>query len=155
MIVTSNRARIGGAVVLFLAILALELVLPDFFAPVVAFALLVAPAVNWRAYFRLREKLRLVELRRRIGDADYQAPIVSLRTATNAAFFLAIASTVTASLGIFVALRALNLVEAIPREVFLVVLAYPPLLATGPAFDWLATVGRLDADEVAARESAA
>ena len=143
-------SRVIGALVLFLLLVAVALAAPDVFVPLVAVALLVAPAINWRAYVRLRRAREVADLRRRITGGE---PIVSLRTAYNAALFLAIGSTVTASLGIFVALRALNLVEAIPREVFLVVLSYPPFLATGPAFDWLATVGRLEA--VAAEDAAA
>lgn len=137
---TARSYRLLGAIVLALGLVALEYALPVAFPYVVSIALLAAPAINWRAWYRLRAKLSASEILARLGEA----PIVSLQTATNAALFLAIGSTVTASLGVFVALRALNLVDAIPREVFLLILSYPPLLATGPAFDWLATVGRLE-----------
>lgn len=135
--------RILGAAALFIVVTALALLAPDLFVPVIALALIAAPIVNWLAWRRLRAKRR----DRRLRGHD---PIVSLRAAETAALYLAIASTVTASLGLFVAARAFGLVEAIDREVFLVILSYPPLLATLPAFDWLLTVGRLEREELAA-----
>lgn len=139
MIRTSLHARLLGAVGLAAVLILVEATSEEIFVPLVGVLLVLAPAINWRAWYRLRGKLRTAELLRRMGDD----PIISLRTATSAALFLAIASTVTATLGIVVALRVLGLVDPTFR-VPLVILAYPPLLATGPAFDWLATVGRLE-----------
>jgi hypothetical protein len=133
--------RVLGALSLLLGVIALAWLAPDLFVPVIATALVIAPFINWRAWSRLRSKRR----DRRLFGMD---PIVSLRSAETAALYLAIASTVTSLLGLFVAARALGLVDAVPRETFLVLLSYPPLLATLPAFDWLLTVGRLEREEL-------
>ncbi len=131
--------RFVGAGVVFFLLVVLQVVLPDAFVPVVALLLLLAPSINWRAWWVLRAKMHLDDVTR--GELE---PILSLRAAVSAAFYLAVGSTVTAALGLFVAARALGLVNAIPREAFLLLLSYPPLLATGPAIDWLRTVGRLE-----------
>ena len=143
---TNIDHRLAIAVGLLVGVIALAWLAPDLFVPVIALALTIAPLVNWRAWSRLRSKRR----DRRLSGAD---PIVSLRAAETAALFLAIASTVTSLLGLFVAARALGLVEAVPREAFLVLLSYPPLLATLPAFDWLLTVGRLEREELATKSN--
>lgn len=113
----------------------LALVAPRTFVPLVGLLLMAAPVVNWYAWARLRSKLRL---------NDGSAPIVSLVASVRVAQYLAITSTLTALLGLFVVLRALVGIPPLPREVFLVFLAVPPLLATWPAFEWLLAVRRLE-----------
>jgi hypothetical protein len=146
MIPSPIDRRILFALGLLAGVIALATLAPDAFVPAIAATLIAAPVVNWRAWWRLRTKRG----DRRLRGLD---PIVSLRSAESAALYLAIGSTVTASLGLFVAARALGLVEAVDRQVFLVVLSYPPLLATLPAFDWLLTVGRLEREERAKKEA--
>lgn len=139
---TGLDRRLAIAIGLLIAVAILAWLAPDLFVPLIALALMIAPFINWRAWTRLRSKRQ----DRRLAGMD---PIISLRAAETAALFLAIGSTVTSLLGLFVAARALGLVDAAPRETFLVLLSYPPLLATLPAFDWLLTVGRLEREELA------
>lgn len=138
---TNPDRRLIFAIGLLIVVAVLAWLASDLFVPMIAIALVVAPFINWRAWSRLRSKRR----DRRLAGME---PIISLRAAETAALFLAIGSTVTSLLGLFVAARALGLVDAVPREAFLVLLSYPPLLATLPAFDWLLTVGRLEREEL-------
>lgn len=142
----------GRAVFLFVFLVAIELIFPDAFVPVVALGMLVAPGINWRAYRRLAAK--------RLDRAEHgDPPIESLRVATDNALLVAIGSTVTAALAVFVALRALEpiifaltglTIGAADREIFLLLLSYPPLLAVGPAVGWLNLVRKLERGEVVA-----
>lgn len=126
-----------SAVALLVGLYAFEELLPAFFTPVVAIALLIAPAINWRTWWQLRSK--------RIKRAALQLdPIASLETATTIALLTAIASTVTALLGLFVVGRVFGWFAKIPSDVFLVILAYPPLVLVVPALLWRATIRRLE-----------
>jgi hypothetical protein len=116
-----------GAAVLLAILLALEFVVPTAFPLLVSVALIGGSSINWQAFWRLRSHY--------LADPS----IVSLRTAYFAATLLAIASTSLAFVGILVAARAVNLIDAIPREVVLIGLSFPALLMTGPALDWLLT----------------
>lgn len=140
-------AASAGTLLVFL--LAVQAYLPDAFVPLVAAAIIVAPAINWLAWSRLKEK-------RRLRIASRLAPIVSLARIEQIALLTAIASTATAGLGVFVALRALDPiiyqvfgihVDPASREIFLVFLSYPPLLLTIPALLWLRTVAELEREE--------
>ena len=126
-------SHLAGIVALFVVLIVLELLAPVAFVPVVAVVLIGAPGINWWAFLRLRAKQ--IEL-----DGE---PILSLQERVRTAGFLAIASTCFGLIGLFVVGRVFG-VPPMPREGFLVLLAAPPMLLTGPAFEWLLTVGQMD-----------
>lgn len=123
--------RAAGAALLLLGLVALEIVAGPAFIWFVAIALLIAPAISWRAWWHLRNLRRQ---RAALGE-----PVIrSLQSAYYVALFLAIASSAIAVLAALTILRAVpGLIPAIPREVYLIGLAYPMLLLMGPAFEWL------------------
>lgn len=127
------RLLIAGA--LFVVLAALAALTGDAFAFIVAIALLAGPIINWTAFARLRGLRRL--------RAARGLPVIrSLRSAYYASLLLAVASTVIAGLAGFTVLRAFPQlgVPPLPRTVYLLFLAYPLLLLTSPAFEWLALV---------------
>lgn len=132
--------RLGLAVALAGVMVAFVAVAPGLFVLAVAVGLLLGPIFAWSALFRLHAKVRKEE-RTRLPGAE---PIVSLTTARNGMLLKAIGTTVTAVLAMFVVGRELGLVPQMERVVFLMLIAYPPLLSIGPAIDWLVTVGRMD-----------
>lgn len=146
-----TSAAVHAAAALFVGLLALESFAPNLFVPIVGIALLHAPILNWRVWHRLRSK-RL--LRTSLG----LNLIVSLQTAERIAFLTAVGSSVMAALGLFVVLRELDPfifavlglhVVADDSQVPLVLLAYPPILATGAAFLWQGALDDLEGSEVA------
>lgn len=153
----SRQPVIVGSLLLFAGLVLLRAAAPDAFVPVVALGMMAAPVVNWRAWWRLRAKR--MDRAARHALTGKEPPIESLRVATNNALLFAIGATVTAGLAVFVALRALEplllewfgiTIGAADREVFLLLLSYPPLLAVGPALAWLDLVRKLERGEVAA-----
>lgn len=132
-----DRARYAGIVAVAVLLGILEAVAGELFVLVIAAVLVAAPLLNWRAFLRLRTKRR--------DRADLGLPpIFSLRTAYYAALFLAVASTSLAAVGLFVVARELDVVGAVPREVFLVLLSFPLVLISGPALEWLILVDELE-----------
>lgn len=117
--------RLLSAGLLAVALVILQVILGEAFPIAIAAALVMAPTLSWRAYARLRRKHRV------------WPHIQSLRTAMFTALFLALISTELAGIGLFVVARALELVPALTREEFLVLLAWPLLLLTGPAIEWI------------------
>lgn len=142
---TRPSTRVVGAVGLFIVLAIVEFTVPDDFIPLVSLALVVAPAVNWRAWWRLRGKQQLDELEALAWGSE---PSVTLGVAVDRAWYLAVGSTPTAVLGLLTAARILNIVPVLPREVFLLVLSYPPLLAVLPALDTLVTLRRLEREGI-------
>lgn len=132
-----DRTRIAGIVGVAVLLAVGLVVTGDSFSLFVAALLIAAPFLNWRAYFRLRAK-------RADREALGLSPIYSLRTAYYASLFLAVASTSLALAGLYVVLRAFDLVAAFPRETFLLLLAYPLVLISGPAVEWLILVDELE-----------
>lgn len=124
--------RLGAATALAVVLVALELLAPLAFTPLVALALMLGAAINVRAFWRLRSHYKS------------HPELVSLRDRYYVSMFLAIAAVSLAALGVFVGLRILRLVDALPPQVFLILLAYPCLLLTAPAIDWLRTYGFSD-----------
>lgn len=126
-----------AAIALLGLLYVVEELVPALFTPAVAIALLIAPAINWRTWYQLHVK--------RIQRASLELdPIASLETATTIALLTAMASTVTALLGLFVVGRIFGLFAKIPTDVFLVILAWPPLALVIPALLWRATISALE-----------
>lgn len=117
--------RLASAALLALALVFGETVVGESFPIAIAAALILAPVISWRAFRKLH------------GKHKRWPWIQSLRSAMFTALFLALISTELAGIGLFVVARALELVPALTREQFLVLLAWPLLLLTGPALEWL------------------
>jgi len=117
--------RLFAAALLAVVLEVLQVVLGEAFPVAIAAALILSPLVSWRAFRRLRVKHKRWPW------------IQSLRTAMFTALFLALISAELAGIGLFVVARALELVEPLTREQFLVLLAWPLLLLTGPAVEWI------------------
>jgi hypothetical protein len=119
------RVRLLLAANLFAGLWLLELVAADWFPWIVSVALVAAPYVQWRAYRRLRVK--------HLADTSIQ----SLRSAMFTALALFLCSLSLAAVGLLVVVRAFGWLPPIDREAFLVLLAFPLLLMTTPAVEWL------------------
>lgn len=117
--------RVLAATALLSGLIVGELAAPELFTLGVSAALVIAPGINWVAIGRFRVK--------------HQANpgIRSLQAAYYTLVVLAIASTTVALIGLVVLLRAAGLVSMVPRDVFLIAIAYSLLLITAPAIEWL------------------
>lgn len=116
----ASAGLLGGLVIL-------NVVAGSAFAFIVAVALVIAPSICWAAtyYFTKRSKAN--------------PSIKSLRERAQTSFLLAIVSTTGAVLGAIVVLRELSVIAAVPRDIFLVGLAFALILVAGPALNGLVT----------------
>lgn len=120
-------SRFTAAGLLLVALVFLELLVPALFPLIVAAVLIVLPPFHWATV--------LFFGRRAMAAPD--VPVLGTRTQD--AFMLALVSTTAAFLGLLVVLRAFERIGPVPREVFLIGVAYCLLLVAGPAFNWIVT----------------
>lgn len=118
-------ARLAGAGALFVCLWLAEAIAGDAFPALVSIALVGAPAIQYLAYRRLRE--------RHLLDPTIQ----SLRSAMFTALAMLVVSTALAAVGLIVVLRAFGWFPPLGRDTFLVLLAFPLLLLVAPAIEWL------------------
>lgn len=120
-------SRLIAAILVFMALVTLQLLVPTLMPLVVALALIILPIIQWAAvgFFAAR---------------SMEAPeIISLRARVQDALALALAQTVGAALGLILILRALDVIQPVDRGVFLVGLAFCLLMIAAPAVNWLVT----------------
>ena len=117
--------RLLVAALLMAALILAQVLVPQVLPIIVALALVVLPIVQWAAvgFF----------IARSLEDPS----ILALRSRTQDAVALALAQTVGAALGLVVVLRALNVIDAVDRGVFLVGLSFALLMVAAPAVNWL------------------
>ena len=119
--------RLASAVVVLVALIVANAIIPATLPYFVAIALIVLPIIQWAAvgFFAAR--------------AVENPEIISLRARVQDALALALAQTAGAVLGFLVVLRALNLIQPVDRGVFLVGLSFALLMIAAPAVNWLVT----------------
>lgn len=120
-------SRLLAAVAVLAVLIVLQIAAPDVMPVLLACALIVLPIIQWATvgFFAAR--------------ALEDPTIISLRSRVQDALALALAQTVGAFLGLIVVLRALELIPAVDRGVFLVGIGFALLMIAAPAVNWLIT----------------
>jgi hypothetical protein len=116
-----------GVVAVVAALSALWVVSESAFYFVVGGLLIVLPVFGWYAASELR------------GAAREAPRVASLQSRATDQVVLASSTTIGGLLGLVVFLRAVELIEVVPREVVLVGIAAALLLQNVPGVDWLRT----------------
>lgn len=120
-------SRLLAAVAVLAVLIVLQIAAPDVMPVLLACALIVLPIIQWATvgFFAAR--------------ALEDPTIISLRSRVQDALALALAQTVGAFLGLIVVLRALEIIPAVDRGVFLVGIGFALLMIAAPAVNWLIT----------------
>lgn len=117
--------RLMRALMVLVGIIAVQLAVPDAFPIIVAALLVGLVAIQWAAAIFFN----------RAANADRS--ILSLQARAQDSVSLAVASSVAGLLGLLVVARALNIIPAVDRAVFLIGIGFALVMVAAPAVNWL------------------
>lgn len=117
--------RLARALLILIALVIVQLALPDLFPAFVGILLIGATFIQWAAAVFFNRA------------AAKDGTILSLQARAQDSVSLAVASTVGGGLGLLVVARALNVIPAVDRAVFLVGIGFALVMIAAPAVSWL------------------
>lgn len=118
-----------GQVVILVPMIAVALADAGIFTVLIGVMLVPLAVFQWAVWVYLRSKLRLAE------ELGFSLPTLNDRVED--ALTHALASTAGAFAGMLVILRGAQLIGTVPRELYLVIIAYVLIIITVPALGWL------------------